>query len=107
MDGVTILNTISAVEFPWGVIIPLLLISIIGCIIGGVKDNDGLKGVSAVVCVLMLATICFDSHHSHPVQYEVSITDEVSFNEFAQHYKIIDQHGEIYVVEERTMKGSN
>ena len=38
---------------------------------------------------------------------EVSITDEVSFNEFTQHYKIIDQHGEIYVVEERTMEGSN
>lgn len=35
MDGVTILNTLSAVDFPWAVIIPIFAISIISLIIGG------------------------------------------------------------------------
>ena len=107
MDGVTILNTMPERSFPWVVAIIVLAINIIGFIIGCIKDNDGLRGISALFGTIMLFLMCWSPLHAHPTRYEVSITDEVSFNEFTQHYKIIDQRGEIYVVEERTMEGSN
>ena len=107
MDGVTILNTVPVRSYPWVLIIIVLVINIIGFIIGCIKDNDGLKGISALFGTIMLILMCWSPLHVHPTRYEVSITNEVSFNEFAQHYKIIDQRGEIYVVEERTMKGNN
>ena len=101
MDGVTILNTIPERSYPWVLIIIVLAINIIGFIIGCIKDKDGLKVISALFGTMMLILMCWSPLHVHPTRYEVSITDEVSFNEFAQHYKIIDQRGEIYVVEER------
>ncbi len=107
MDGVTILNTMPERSFPWAVAIIALAINIIGFIIGCIKDNDGLKGISALFGALMLLLMCWSPLYAHPTRYEVSITDEVSFNEFTQYYKIIDQRGDIYVVEERTMKGSD
>ena len=102
MDGVTILNTVPERSFPWVVAIIVLAINIIGFIIGCIKDNDGLRGISALFGTIMLLLMCWSFTDTHPTRYEVSITDEVSFNEFTQHYKIIDQRGEIYVVEERT-----
>ena len=102
MDGVTILNTIPECSFPWVIIIIVLVISIISFIIGCIKDSDGLKGIGAIFGTMALIGMCLSPLHVHPTQYEVSITDEVSFNEFTQHYKIIDQRGDIYVVEERT-----
>lgn len=101
MDGVTILNTIPERSYPWVLMIIVLVINIIGFIIGCIKDNDGLKGISALFGTMMLILMCWSPLYARPIRYEVSITDEVSFNEFTQHYKIIDQHGEIYVVEER------
>ena len=34
-------------------------------------------------------------------QYKVTISDEVSMNEFYERYEVIDQEGKIYTVEER------
>lgn len=101
MDGVIILNTIPECSSPWMVMIIVLAISIISFIIGCIKDSDGLKGIGAIFGTITLIGMCWSPLHTHPTRYEVSITDEVSFNEFTQHYKIIDQRGEIYVVEER------
>ena len=107
MDGVTILNTVPECSFPWAVAIIVLAISIISFIIGNIKDNDGLKGIGAIFGTIALIGMCWSPLLVHPTRYEVSITDEVSFNEFTQYYKIIDQRGEIYIVEERTMKGND
>lgn len=38
---------------------------------------------------------------SYETQYKVTISDEVSMNEFLERYEIIDQEGKIYTVRER------
>ena len=35
------------------------------------------------------------------VEYKVTISDEVNFNEFADKYEILDQEGKIYTVKEK------
>ena len=37
----------------------------------------------------------------YETQYKVTISDEVSFNEFMDKYEILDQEGKIYTVKER------
>lgn len=37
----------------------------------------------------------------YETQYKVTVSDEVSMNEFLEHYEIIDQEGKIYIVKER------
>ena len=37
----------------------------------------------------------------YETQYKVTISDEVNFNEFQEHYEIIDRDGKIYIVRER------
>lgn len=37
----------------------------------------------------------------YETRYKVTISDEVSMNEFLEHYEIIDQEGKIYTVRER------
>lgn len=37
----------------------------------------------------------------YTTQYKVTISDEVSMNDFMERYKIIDQEGKIYTVQER------
>lgn len=38
----------------------------------------------------------------YETHYKVLISDEVSMNEFLEHYEIVDQEGKIYTVKERT-----
>ena len=37
----------------------------------------------------------------HETQYKVTISDEVSMNDFYEHYEVIDQEGKIFTVRER------
>lgn len=37
----------------------------------------------------------------YETQYKVTVPDEVSMNEFFEHYEIIDQEGKIYTVREK------
>lgn len=37
----------------------------------------------------------------YETQYKVTVSDEVSMNEFFEHYEIIDQEGKIYIVREK------
>ena len=38
----------------------------------------------------------------YETHYKVLVSDEVSMNEFLEHYEIVDQEGKIYTVKERT-----
>jgi hypothetical protein len=50
---------------------------------------------------LMAGTI-FSIPTTHKVQYKVTISDEVSMNEFLEKYEIIEQEGKIYTIEEKS-----
>lgn len=52
-------------------------------------------------CVAVLIGGLFEIPVEYTNQYKVTISDEVSLNEFNEQYEIIDQEGKIYTVRER------
>lgn len=116
MDGITILNETTLTLEPLARFIVTMAIIFFGvifllCIIGIIKsiqDRDRsclITSLMGILLSMLLGTILvlrFDYKCNHPVtQYEVLISDEVNFSEFYQRYEIIEQRGEIYVIQER------
>lgn len=120
MDGVTILNEIEYVTTIPGefndnaALLTLLITIIIGAIIGfvlGLDDNMPIIGaiVGALCGVVLgiLAGVLFGATFTESdeiktiTRYEVTLDDSVSMNEFTNKYNIIEQRGQIWVVEEK------
>ena len=49
----------------------------------------------------LLSVAIFSEPSEYETQYKVTISDEVSVNDFLERYEIIDQEGKIYTVRER------
>lgn len=68
-------------------------------------------GVEAIVMTAVMATIAtlisffaIKSHNANelnPERYAVTISDEVSMNEFTDNYTIVEQKGNVYIIEEK------
>lgn len=118
MDGITVLNEIvntipPASMLDWIFILGLTILLTIFCIIAWVTVIRGedwkaivpLLLYSAVVIVMWSFTCSiYKNTQREPyttIQYEVTISDEVSFTEFNKKYEIIEQRGDIYVIQER------
>ena len=120
MDGVTILNEIEVVQvmndtFNYtagciALIITVLIGSIIGFFIGRIQWDElsGTLSGALLGLVLGLFTMAvFGFAFSYPletkttVRYEVTVDDSVSLTEFYEHYNIIEQRGEIFIVEKK------
>ncbi len=115
MNGVEILATQEvAVAFCFNWLSFWIAIAIVmgvclaaGCFVSAV-ENDFSPLI--VFCIMgaffgLLFGLIFGSGDRKPTEYEtqykVSITDEVSMNEFLEKYEIIDQEGKIYTVREK------
>ena len=61
--------------------------------------------------VLLLSILLGNIGHGEPTEYEthykVTISDEVSMNDFLERYEIVDQEGKIYTVREVGVKDGN
>jgi hypothetical protein len=96
MNGVTVLNTIKGNDCNY-FFLALFVVSIIIFIITLIYKSDAvilfMSAVIAVICCIL----------SMPVntRYEVTISNEVKFNEFNEKYEIISKDGNIYTVEMR------
>ena len=115
IDGITILNEITndmtfsiiMAFFIGGVLVVLSLLSLILLAIDSVKNkqnNFSFFALSSVVLTLgAIALILAIVGCSTPIytQYEVTISDKVSFVELNEKYRIIEQRGEIYIIQER------
>ena len=69
-----------------------------------VDDNmEWLGGIVIGICLVITFFIFFVSEEKIPVtRYEVTITDEnFSFNEFNDKYKLIEERGDILMIEEK------
>ena len=108
MAGVEILNQIEVTDtqtgigFGWVLAIALgvfLLISILGnfdefCMVLGAIAAAG------IAIMVIFATI--EEVPTGEYQYEVIVNEEVNLQEFYDYYDVVEQRGEIFVVEERT-----
>ena len=110
MEGVTILN-----EFIHeGVILQPWLAIGISCSIGGIiciffiplidnileKWYKYITVIGILICLFGMCIVVCAPREQIP-RYKVIVSDEVNFNNFNDHYKIIKQEGLIYTVEER------
>lgn len=107
----TVLNTIELTEQSWmpfvisGSLILSLFITV--PLLNKVKNNyvGGMLGIYSLVAlatgvVILLACDEFQVP-SGEYHYEIAIDNETSFAEVIEKYNIIEQRGEIFVVEER------
>lgn len=111
MEGVTILNEFiyeGAVLQPWftigisccigGGLVCLFFSYFIGEILG--KWDKYATVIAALMCLFGISIGAWAPREQTP-RYQVIISDEVNFNDFNDCYKIIEQEGLIYTVEER------
>lgn len=112
MEGVTILNTELVNYYCVGIF--LFVLSFIGTILSIVlaiisfKSDDFGGGIFSIIGLCSMIVLCLMgafafSDSSERYEYTVTISDEVSFNEFTAKYEIIEQRGKIYVVRERVL----
>lgn len=108
MEGVTILNTIPAFNSAEltgmlaGCTFAMLIITLI--ILG--NDVPIWIGITSVVLTLLLfiSVLITLFIPSQPERYKVSISDDVTFNDFMERYKIVDERGQLFIVEEREIQ---
>lgn len=108
MEGVTILavnEAVGAIQFNWIMAIIIFLMTLLVGLLQGMADRMvGLGILLGVVFGLVFGTLMgfVTSQSARPETYKVTISDTVNFNEFNEHYKIINQEGLIYTITERT-----
>ena len=91
--------------FVWA--ITILIGVIIGSIINIKGKTDGFIPVG-IVAGIMIGFLGFivtlgitKTPTAYETQYKVTISDEVSMNDFYEHYEVIEQDGKIFIVRER------
>ena len=110
MQGVQILNQTvheGSVLSPWFEIgLGLCFIGILGAFITAMLANPE-RPLTYAILGIFLTLFCSSfmigsfSPREEITRYCIIVNDEVNFNEFMDKYKIIDQDGYIYTVEER------
>ena len=114
MTGVEILATqevATTFAFNWSICICLtVLITVVLTLIGFLADIDNcccgwIIGLCVGLVIGSVIGIDFAKDSGTPTEYEtqykVTISDEVSMNDFLECYEIVSQEGKIYTVRER------
>ena len=115
MTGVEILATEEVVcawaswnwlAFLGGVIIAMLVFLLVGILVGSIEGSETgwICFIAGSIIGGLVLGISMGTNLGEPIEYEthykVTISDEVSMNEFLERYEIIDRDGKIYTVRE-------
>ena len=118
MQGIDIL-AVEQVAIDWGWSWPVFWkffgIGLGACIIGGVLaawfEQDWMAGMFAGLFSGILVGVFFGmlaGSHGTPIEFEdhykVTISDEVSMNEFNERYEILDQEGLIFTIRDKEVE---
>ena len=67
---------------------------------GGFEDIVAASIMAAIVTLISFFAIkIYNANKLNPEQYAVTISDEVSMNEFIESYTIVEQKGNVYIIE--------
>lgn len=70
--------------------------------LGGFEDIVAASIMAAIVTLISFFAIkSHNANELNPERYAVNISDEVSMNEFADNYTIVEQKGNVYIIEEK------
>lgn len=104
MNGVTVLNSYTANSAPLAILLFIGAVLIFVCCVRDFAKDENACGVLLLIFSLVVSGIgVFVWFVPSRTCYEVIINDEVTLNEFQERYRIVDQRGDIYVVEERDL----
>lgn len=110
MDGITILNQVEIMEPPvWVCVVGLLsiILLVVTFAIMLAARNEVVGIVSAIIALLSLASailFCGILDLEEPTgryKYEVLIEDESIFKDIYDTYEIVEQRGDIWVLEDK------
>ena len=118
LKGITILNSYDIITPEWhdtifpAIVFSFVAVSGIALIIYLLLDSKRIKDALTPSVIIVLFTLLgiFVSIHGfthlpenkYQTRYEVTISDEVNFNEFNSKYEIVTQKGLIYTIIEKT-----
>lgn len=107
LEGITILNKTAVTGLPAWVSVLAFVIFFIGAIVFAVSMIlDGPVRVTAsslmIGLIVMIAYVIFScTVKTGEYRYECTIDDSVSYNEVVENYKIVEQRGDIWVLEDK------
>lgn len=106
-EGITILNKTAVTGLPTWVLVLAFLIFFIGLIVFAVSmilDGPVWITTSSLMISLIVMVACGTFKHTVKTgeyRYECTIDDSVSYNEVVENYKIVEQRGDIWVLEDK------
>ena len=116
MEGIHILNQTEIMSTPsmWKTLVIIAIItSLLSLIFLAICeeyewDIARLGGITMLILSTICLSICFvgwictiDTLHTGRYRYEVTIDDDVTFDEIVDKYDVIEQRGEIWVLEDK------
>ena len=121
LKGITVLNTYDIITPEWNdkifpaVVFSIIAVSGIALIIYLLLDSKRIKDAltpSVIIVLFTLLSIFVSIHgfthlpeNKYQTRYEVTISNDVNFNEFNSKYQVVKQEGLIYTIIENTDKG--
>lgn len=107
IEGITILNKIAVTGVPSWVLISAAAILIIGLIVFAISiiaEWPTWIAIVSTIIVLLIWFICGILNitiKTGEYQYECIIDDSVPYNKVVENYNIIEQRGDIWVLEDK------
>lgn len=107
VEGITILNKIAVTGVPTWILILAAVICIIGFIVFAISIIAEWPTWTVIVPIIVILFIWFIcgifniTFKTGEYRYECTIDDSVPYNEVVENYKIIEQRGDIWVLEDK------
>ena len=107
IEGITILNKIAVTGVPSWVLVSAIIICIIGFIVFAISiivEWPTWTAIVPIIVILFIWLICGILNitiKTGEYQYECIIDDSVPYNKVVENYKIIEQRGDIWVLEDK------
>ena len=108
IEGVTILNKIAMTGLPiWATVLAMVIFILgIGVFVISIMTDFDWPTWTAIfpilgLVVLIISGILNCTIKTGEYRYECTIDDSVSYNEIVENYKIIEQRGDIWVLEDK------
>lgn len=106
IEGITILNKIAITGLPSWIMVSAIIIFTIGLLIFTVFIIADWPTWTAIIpavslLVFVICGILDGIIKTGEYRYECTIDDSVSYNEIVKNYKIVEQRGDIWVLEDK------
>ena len=107
IEGITILNKTAVTGLPTWALVLAVVIFFIGAIVFAasmILDGPVWVTISSLIISLSIMVTCGILNcivKTGEYRYECTIDDSVSYNEVVENYKIVEQRGDIWILEDK------